>query len=151
MAVRTVAAGRWTSDGLFRPLLEELPRRLPGSLRGYSHVRRGALLKIHYGHSETHFEAWAHAATARVEVGLHFEGSRDLNQEAFVFFRSLMVAVKAGLPRAELEPWDRGWARLYETIPVAEAQVRLTPTVAAYLVTLQPMLDDFWKEWDAAH
>ena len=30
-----------------------------------------------------------------------------------------MVEVKAALRRAELEPWDRGWSRLYETVPAA--------------------------------
>jgi hypothetical protein len=85
-------------------------------------------------------------------VGLHFEGGRDLNAAALDFFRGRMVEVKGGLPWAELEPWDRGWARLYETFPtpgpdtdaVAESARRL----AAYIVNLQPLLDQFWSEID---
>ena len=60
-----------------------------------------------------------------------------------------MVEVKAGLPRAELEPWDRGWSRLYETMPAArldDVVVReAVVCMAAYIVTLQPLLDQFLR------
>jgi hypothetical protein len=55
-----------------------------------------------------------------------------------------MVEVKARLPRAELEPWDRGWSRLYETLPAPQLdEVVLSNAVerlTAYITTLQPML-----------
>ena len=45
---------------------------------------------------------------------------------------------------------DRGWSRLYETLPapqlddsVLEAAVEL---MSAYIVTLQPLLDSFAKD-----
>jgi len=54
------------------------------------------------------------------------------------------VEVKARLPRAELEPWDRGWTRLYETLPAPQLdEVVLANAVEcldAYITTLQPML-----------
>ena len=104
-------------------------------------------MKFDYGRPEAHFEAWHHTAIGRFEVGLHFEGTREFNQAAFDHFRGRMLEVKAALPRAELEPWDKGWARLYETLPapylddvlVAAAGGRL----AAFIATLQPMLTDF--------
>ncbi len=58
-----------------------------------------------------------------------------------------MVEVKARLPRAELEPWDRGWTRLYETLPAPQLdEVVLANAVErldAYITTLQPMLLGF--------
>src|SRR2546429_2666011 len=76
-------------------------------------------MKLHFGEPAFHYEAWHHTGAGRLEVGLHFEASAVENQAAFDFFRSRMVEVKASLPRAELEPWDRGWSRLYETVPAA--------------------------------
>jgi hypothetical protein len=109
------------------------------------------VIKFHYGHPETHFEAWHHSGQGRVEVGLHFEGSRELNAHCLEFFRARMVEVKGGLPHAELEPWDRGWTRLYETFPAAggldsDALDRAGALLAAYVTTLQPLLEQFWSE-----
>jgi hypothetical protein len=108
------------------------------------------LVKLHYDRSEFHYEAWHHTGIGRLEIGLHFEGSPAENQAAFEFFRARMIEVKAGLPNAELEPWDRGWSRLYETLPapqlddgVLDAAVEL---MSAYIVTLQPMLSSFAKD-----
>ena len=83
---------------------------------------------------------------------MHFEATAAANQAAFDFFRARMVEVKAGLPRAELEPWDRGWSRLYETLPALrlDDQVlsRAVECMAEYVVTLQPMLDEFLRSRD---
>jgi hypothetical protein len=61
-----------------------------------------------------------------------------------------MVEVKAQLPRAELEPWDRGWSRLYETLPAPtldeSAQDAVQERMGAYITTLQPMLLGFLEE-----
>ena len=58
-----------------------------------------------------------------------------------------MLEVKAGLPRAELEPWDRGWVRLYETLPAPYLDHELVALaggrLAAFITTLQPMLSEF--------
>lgn len=114
-------------------------------MRGHSR-----LLKIHYGRPELHFEAWHHSGEGRLEVGLHFEGPAELNRLAFDFFRTHMVEVKAELRRAELEPWDRGWSRLYETIPapVLDEQVmdRAVYLMTEYITALQPMIERFGAE-----
>ncbi len=122
--------------------------RLPGELRRFELGRgHSRLLKIHYGRPELHFEAWHHTGAGRLEVGLHFEGPAALNEGAFEYFRSRMVEVKAGLPRAELEPWDRGWVRLYETFAAPQLDGPGMETAAerltAYITTLQPMLAAF--------
>lgn len=101
-------------------------------------------MKLHYDRPEFHYEAWHHTGAGRLEIGLHFEGSAQQNQEAFDFFRVRMVEVKAQLPRAELEPWDRGWSRLYETLPAPQLDERVLGSavdrMSDYIVSLQPLL-----------
>jgi hypothetical protein len=135
----------------FAGLRKGLKTRLPQPLRPFEIGRgRGRLIKFHYGHSELHYEAWHHTGAGRLEVGLHFEASADENQRALEFFRPRMVEVKASLPRAELEPWDRGWSRLYETYAAPQLDERILETtidrMAAYMTTLQPLVETFLKE-----
>ncbi|HYM97421.1 MAG TPA: hypothetical protein VET26_08975 [Candidatus Sulfotelmatobacter sp.] len=129
----------------FAALRKKLKETLPSNLRGFHSARgRGRLIKVHYGDPEFHYEAWHHTGDGRLEVGLHFEGPADRNRRAFEFFRVHVLEGKAGLPHAELEPWDRGWVRLYETIPAPHLDEgvveRGAQTMAAYIVLLQPLL-----------
>ncbi len=121
-------------------------------MRDFRTARQGRLMKLHFGEPAFHYEAWHHTGAGRLEVGLHFEASARENQAAFDYFRARMVEVKAGLPRAELEPWDRGWSRLYETVPAArlddQVLVRTVECMAEYVVTLQPMLEEFLRSRD---
>lgn len=107
-------------------------------------------MKVYFEDPSFHYEAWHHGGAGRLEVGLHFESSSDVNDAAFDFFRARMVAVKAHLPRAELEPWDRGWSRLYETLPAARLDEdvlwRSVDCLTRYVVHLQPLVEQFWKE-----
>lgn len=132
----------------FGGLRKGVKSRLPKELRAFETSRgHSRLTKLHYGRPEFHFEAWHHTGAGRLEVGLHFEGSADANQRAFDYFRERMVEVKSRLPRAELEPWDRGWSRLYETLPAPQLDVFVLADAVermdAYITTLQPMLVGF--------
>src|SRR5438094_8939624 len=137
----------------FTALRKDLKQRLPTALRNFRTTRgRGRLMKVHFGERAFPSEAWHHTGAGRLEVGLHFEASAVENQAAFDFFRSRMVEVKANLPRAELEPWDRGWSRLYETMPAArldDGVVRSAVNcMTEYIVTLQPLLDQYLRSRD---
>jgi hypothetical protein len=132
----------------FTGMRKGLKSALPTGLRGFRTTRgRGRLMKVYFDEPAIHYEVWHHTGAGRLEVGLHFESTSAENQAAFDFFRSRMVEVKARLPRAELEPWDRGWSRLYETQPAArlddEVLGRAVECMADYVVTLQPLLDEF--------
>src|SRR5256885_14289761 len=103
----------------FAGLRKGVKAALPPAMRDFSIMRgHSRLLKIHYGEPNLHFEAWHHTGDGRLEVGLHFEGTAQQNERAFAFFRDHMVEVKAALRRAELEPLDRGRARVYGALPV---------------------------------
>jgi hypothetical protein len=127
--------------GVRKGVKSKLPKELQGCEKGRGHNR---LLKLHYGRPEIHFEAWHHTGAGKLEVGLHFEGPAELNQRAFEFFRPRMVEIKASLPRAELEPWDRGWSRLYETLAAPQLDELVLQgaieRLAAYIITLQPLV-----------
>jgi hypothetical protein len=134
----------------FSGLRKGLKSKLPADLRAFETGRgHSRLLKLHYGHPEVHFEAWHHTGAGRLEIGLHFEGRADANQRAFDYFRERMVEVKSRLPRAELEPWDRGWSRLYETLPAPQLDDAVLGSAVermdGYITTLQPMLILFWS------
>jgi hypothetical protein len=135
----------------FAGVRKGLKARLPAELRGFELMRgHSRLLKLHYGHPELHFEAWHHTGDGRLEVGLHFEGTAQQNARAFEFFREHMVEVKAALWRAELEPWDRGWSRLYETLPAPVLDERVMAAAVdlmhEYITALQPMVMRFLDE-----
>ena len=133
----------------FAELRKALKKELPAPWKDFTSRRQGRLMKVHFGEPAFHYEAWHHTGAGRLEVGLHFEASAAENQAAFDFFRARIVAVKANLPRAELEPWDRGWSRLYETVPAARLDdvvlARTVDCMTAYVVALQPMLEEFMR------
>jgi hypothetical protein len=138
-------ASALTPGDFFSGLRKGVKSRLPADLKAFQTSRgHSRLLKLHYGHPEIHYEAWHHTGAGRLEIGLHFEGTADANRRAFDYFRARMVAVKALLPRAELEPWDRGWSRLYETLaaPQLDEHVldRAIECLEAYITTLEPMV-----------
>jgi hypothetical protein len=124
-----------------------LAPRLSAELRGFE-TRRGPgrLLKLDYGRPEFHFEAWHHTGSGRFEVGLHLEGRPEANARAAEALRRRLVEVKGALPNAELEPWDRGWARLYETFaaPTLSSLTleRAAERLGAYITALQPIVEE---------
>lgn len=147
-SVNPPSGGLLAPAEFFTGLRKALKARLPQELRSYETSRgHGRLFKLHYGHPEFHYEAWHHTGAGRFEVGLHFEGSAEANQHAFDFFRSRMVEVKAQLPRAELEPWDRGWSRLYETLAAPQLDEAVLDDaidrLCAYIKTLEPLMVQF--------
>lgn len=133
----------------FAGMRRGLKPKLPAAMRDFRTIRQGRLLKIHFGEPAFHYEAWHHAGAGRLEVGLHFEATTAENLAAFDFFRMRMVEVKASLPRAELEPWDRGWSRLYETLFAQRLDDgvlgQTVDLMTAYIVTLQPLLNEFLR------
>src|SRR5437899_12645243 len=81
----------------FAGLRRGVKPRLPKAMRDFRTSRgRGRLMKLHFGESAFHYEAWHHTGAGRLEIGVHFEGSAADNQAALDFCRARMVGVKAG-------------------------------------------------------
>ena len=142
-----VAIAAMSPGTFFSALPVALAPLLPVELRAFDHKRGfGRLMKFDYGDPGVHYEAWHHTATGRMEVGLHLEGAPAANQRAYALLRTRIVELKRSLPHAELEPWDKGWFRLYETFPApvlnAAALSGTAGRLAAYIQALQPILGE---------
>jgi hypothetical protein len=70
--------------------------------------------------SSVHYEIWIHEHAARIELGLHFESNPTRNSSLYAAFGSYLLEIQDRLGESVwLEEWDKGWARLYETLPYA--------------------------------
>jgi len=81
-----------------------------------------------------------------IEIGLHFESQdRVRNLALLAGFSRRMVEVKASLgAQWEAEPWDKGWTKVYETVPYQPFGDDMLESIAARLAramaVLQPMM-----------
>ena len=120
---------------------------LPPPLRDFQWQARAWLVQIHYGHPRLHYEVWSMAYRNLLEVGLHFEHQdRSVNARLLEHFDVYAVAIKAELgEQVEVEPWDKGWAKVYETLPLQPFEPAYLEQVAQRLARmiayLQPILD----------
>ncbi len=136
-------------------LLRELPDavrpRLPADLAEFTYRPRGSLAQLHYQDPRVHYELWFHWRTGRLEIGLHFERDERTNEALFELFDRHIVAIKAELGESvDLERWDKGWARIYETWPCerVDRQFRaLTVERLARLISvLEPIRATFERQ-----
>lgn len=113
---------------------------LPPSLRAVKERVRSSQAQWWYDDPRLHFEAWWHAKTGRLELGMHLEGPPDLNERIAAGLSRQMLMIQARLGgRLDLEPWDKGWIRLYETYAVEDfdgQRVTSTATRVAELITV---------------
>lgn len=132
-----------------RAFREALPgavrERLPEGLRDFEHRQRFSLVQIWYEEVNFHFEIWPRRQHGTVEIGLHFEHP-EASRNAFMhaYFDAHMVEIWHELGEIWLEKWDRGWHKLYVTLPfpsystgtLAEVSERL----ARQIEVLEPIL-----------
>jgi len=120
---------------------------LPPVLRDFGSVSRAWLVQIHYGQPRVHYEVWLLSRRNLLELGLHFEHrNRSVNARLLEHFDAHAVAIKAELGEGvEVEPWDKGWAKVYETLPLEPFEQPYLEQVARRLAQLiaflQPILD----------
>jgi len=83
-----------------------------------------------------------------LELGLHFESrDREVNTALLAGFSRSMVEVKALLgPQWEAEQWDKGWSKVYETVPYEPFSTELLGTLserlAKAMIVLTPILNE---------
>ena len=139
------APGELTHRAFLAGMLDRARDLLPDDLRNFESRAQSSLVKAFYDDPAIHYEAWLHRRTARVEVGLHFE-TRDSARNA-----RLLDACAEDLPflklalsdRLEAERWDRGWTRLYLTVPfeplLPPFQAALADQYARTIELLEPL------------
>jgi hypothetical protein len=136
--------------GFFRALPPLVKAALPARLRAVSHRARSSQAQWYFGDPRLHFEAWWHANTGRLELGLHLEAEPAMNDRIANGLARQLLLIKARLgQQLDLEPWDRGWVRLYETraIEVFDAdQIKLTAArMAELIMVIWPMCQELGK------
>jgi hypothetical protein len=109
------------------------------------------------GNKQLHYEAWIRDRLAVIEVGLHFEADALTNARLLAAFRAHERAIRRALgAQVRIEPWDKGWARVWEPFVLAALDnsftQRIGARIAAYVTTLEPILraelpsDVAWSE-----
>jgi hypothetical protein len=108
---------------------------LPDELRDFQQRLRGPLAQAYYDDPSQHFEVWLRRAAGRVELGLHFESrDRAANERMLEWFSDELGWIKAQLGEGtEAERWDRGWARIHQTLPLPEYSSAPLPRTAQRL------------------
>jgi hypothetical protein len=117
---------------------------LPTQLKQVKHRVRSSQAQWFFDDPRLHFEAWWHANTGRLELGLHLEADPQVNDRIAAGLARRLLMIKARLgDRIDLEPWDRGWIRLYETHSVevfdADRVARTAVRMAELIAVLWPM------------
>ena len=133
--------------GFFRALPPLVKAGLPARLRDVSHRARSSQAQWFFDDPRLHFEAWWHPNTGRLELGLHLEAEPALNERIGAGLARQLLMIKARLgQQLDLEPWDRGWVRLYETAAVEvfdAARIKLTAgRIAELIAVIWPMCQE---------
>lgn len=138
-------------QGTLRPqeFLQEVRDRLqaalPEPLQAFRSRVVFSTLQVHYGDPRTHYEVWIQRRTGRIEVGLHFEGERDVNYAWAGLLAGRVYEIQAHVgPDVELEEWTASWTRLHVTVPFESLDGALSGRVADRLAAMvsyaQPLL-----------
>ena len=127
--------------GLPRALADEL-----GDGAAPHHLATGWMVKVWFGNKDLHYECGVYLHRKVVELGLHFESDAFTNQLLLGAIRGHTKTIARRLPTARIESWDKGWARVWEPIPLQKFDERfsadVTKTLARYVRVLEPILED---------
>jgi hypothetical protein len=121
---------------------------LPAGMQRFRSAHRSWLCQVYYRDPRLHYEVWnLGQQRGLLELGLHFESrDRAVNARLLAGFSRNMAEVKATLgPQWEAEPWDKGWSKVYEVLPLEGFSDELLKATAARLaraiIVLQPIWD----------
>jgi len=138
-------------------LADQFLRRLPAAIRPHlppsvAHPwqihARSRLLKLWSGPEDTiHYEIWVHDGRQLLELGLHCEAEPARNARIRQGLADYLFDLKAALGNGvELEEWDRGWTRLYEThplFPLDEPRLEeIAQRTGVFVATVEPLYQE---------
>jgi hypothetical protein len=129
-------------------LVEKTRKHLPRPLRDFEPRSFFSIVKISYHNPKLHYEVWVRGPERLIEMGLHFEADKDLNDALRVYFESHAIEIHAELgARIEVEQWTNPWSRVHEVVPydsLTDTLVdQLAEKLAQMITVLQPMLDAY--------
>ena len=147
LAVSSMMSSRLTSSQFMQMLPAASREQLPAGLRKFRHAHRAWLCQLYYRDPRLHYEVWNYGEQrGKLELGLHFESrDRDVNAALLAGFSRRMVEVKATLgPQWEAEPWDKGWTKVYETVPYEPFSTEVLHAMAGRLARAMAVLQPIW-------
>jgi hypothetical protein len=120
--------------------------RLGPALDGMQWRQRFSFVQYYRGSPDMHYEVWAQKKTARLEIGLHFEGERDRNYAAAeaLAVRAPDIQTQVGTGY-ELEEWTKSWTRLHHSSDAPSLTPELADDAAervcALIRGMEPIID----------
>lgn len=136
------------SADFMRALPNAVRAKLPRPLQPFKNHLRPWLVQFYYGNALLHYEVVTHGERrGRLEIGLHFESRNpDENLRLLNGFLQHLFEIKAELgDQIEAEMWDKGWTKVYETLPLetmTDAYLeRVAERLARMMTVLQPILE----------
>ncbi len=140
------------SAEFMRALPDAVRPKLPKKLQSFKVNLRSWLVQFHYGQPLVHYEVVTLGERrGLLEIGLHFE-SRTSGENARLLdgFMQHLIEIKAELgDQVEAEMWDKGWTKVYETIPLETLNAtyldRVAERLAKMIVVLQPILQQLLR------
>ena len=131
-----------------RALLAATRANLPKKLQTFKTNTRPWLVQFYYLDPLLHYEVVTLGERrGKLEIGLHFESrAAEVNARLLAGFMQHLFEIKAELgDHVEAEMWDKGWTKVYETIPLEafnEGYVnRVADRLAKMMVVLQPIYE----------
>ena len=147
---------RLDSRKFLRGVVDLVLEEIPASVSPIHSIAYSNMAKLWSGNKELHYEAWIRERLGVIEIGLHFEADALTNARLLAAFRARERAIRRTLGSVRIETWDRGWARVWEPVALANLdQVfleRVGGRIAAYVTALEPLLraevpsDVAWSE-----
>ena len=143
---------------VFRAIPPLLRAELPVELRDFQWSATSWMAKAWYGNRALHYEIWVRESARVVEIGLHFEADALTNARLYSAFRARAKEIQRALgDDARIEQWDKGWSRVWESIPlqvIADGYAqRIRTRFVDYVRALEPILREELPndvDWDVA-
>ena len=127
-----------------RALPDAIRPKLPKPLQNFEVAGRSWLVQLYYESPYIHYETWNLGEhRGRLELGLHCESrDRELNARLLDGMLTYLFEIKAALgPTFEAEPWDKGWAKVYETIPLDRFTAEFLEQVATRMTQIVTVIE----------
>lgn len=122
--------------------------QLPRELQKFKVATRSWLCQLYYRDPRLHYEVWNMGERRGIlELGLHFESKEAAQNTALLkHFSQHLIEVKVKLGAGwEAEQWDKGWTKVYETIPYEPFSHELLDQVAKRLAKTLVVLEEIWE------
>jgi hypothetical protein len=136
-----------TRREFFAAIREELARRLPPELSGFTSRANMSQIKLYYHAPRIHYEVWVNSRDGHIEIALHFEDGPESTAQLIRHFDRFIVEIKHTVgPDVELERWTNSWGRIYQLLPTQplteDLAVEVSERLSIMMRTLEPLLDE---------